>query len=66
MDKEIRWVRVLHQGRDRILCWGCFVDQKATLLNRVFGASQTCEVCGKSDKKGAPIFDTREERDGER
>lgn len=52
------WFRVVvdgakptYQGATEIVCGECLRANKLTLLNRVFGASQTCARCGKTDKK---------------
>lgn len=54
-DENISWFRVLsnapfdHPGD--IVCQDCLVQFKLQVLNRVFGASQTCAKCGVTDKK---------------
>lgn len=56
---NIEWFRVVaygdkptYQGQQLIVCRQCMVTHKLTILNRVFGASQTCAKCGVTDKKG--------------
>jgi hypothetical protein len=52
----LEWFRVIGSaGADRIVCQDC--RRGFTLLNRVFGASQTCAVCGATDRKDATLED---------
>ena len=40
-----------YAGGSRVVCGDCLRDKKLTVLNRVFGASQACAECGKTDLK---------------
>lgn len=52
----MEWFRVTsgdkptYQGKTLIVCGECLRKYGHTLLNRVFGASQTCARCGKTDR----------------
>jgi hypothetical protein len=51
---SIEWFRVVSPETLRetlIVCHNCLRQHKLSLLNRVFGASQTCAKCGISDVK---------------
>lgn len=54
--RDTQWFRVTtggkptYQGRTEIVCGDCLRRDKLTLLNRVFGAAQTCAHCGQTDR----------------
>lgn len=56
---NIEWFRVVksgmkptYQSTQEIICGDCLRKDKPTLLNRVFGSTQTCARCGATDAKG--------------
>lgn len=54
VNRTIEWFRVIGEtaGKSQIVCDECLYAGKGTyaLLNRVFGASQTCSNCGVTDR----------------
>ena len=56
MSKAIEWFRVADDKKTvfptatLIVCRECLTAFRYTLINRVFGASQVCAKCGKTDR----------------
>lgn len=49
----LEWFRVAASPypSTEVICRDCLTKHHPPLLNRVFGASQTCAICGATDRK---------------
>jgi hypothetical protein len=53
---NIEWFRVINPSLSSkiptlVVCRDCLGKWNLTIVNRLFGASQTCDKCGTTDKK---------------
>ncbi len=50
-NKPLEWFRVVMDHQSEIVCGDCLTKHKLMILSRVFGASQDCTICGKTNWK---------------